>query len=373
MQKSNIKYVKNAIYCFIQARQNSTRLKEKLFHKINGLSILEHVFNRVAKSNIKRENIIIVTGRKKKNIKIINFCVKKNINFFTGSEKNLVDRFYKAKNFYKSKIVCTVTGDCILTDYKIINKCISNFKKMKLDYLSTSPSYSYPEGFGVEIFSSDCLDKIKKLPSSNFENEHISLALKKNIKKFKVFFLEKKKLTKLSDIKFSIDNKNDLIFIKKIFKKFYKKDNFFGLNSILKKKKIIYNIYKKRDPFNFGMYKNLFSLKNIKINNKNLSFKKFNDIKNFNTIVMSRYLKDGLNSIFYYLKISDLIKCEGNLCNPIIKSTNLDLKKIFLNLNKNYFFLNKKYYFSRNHAIKDLNYILITLFKILKNEKIKKN
>ena len=58
MQKDNLKFKKKDIYCFIQARQNSSRLREKLFKKVRGLTILEHVFNRVQKSNINRENII---------------------------------------------------------------------------------------------------------------------------------------------------------------------------------------------------------------------------------------------------------------------------------------------------------------------------
>ena len=369
MQKANLRFNKNDIYCFIQARQNSKRLKEKLFKKINGLTILEHVFNRVEKSDINRENIVITTGEKEKNKKIINFCVKNNINFFIGSENNLVERFYKAKNFYKSKIICTVTADCILTDYKIINNCITEFKKKKLEYLSTSPSYSYPEGFGVEVFSSNCINKIKRLPSSSFENEHISYTLKKNINKFKVLFLERNNKSELSNIKFSIDNKNDLDFVKKIFKELYNRDNFFGLNSIIKKKKFVFNISKQQEPLNYGMYKKIFYLKNKKIKNK-ISFRKFNKIKNLNTIVMTRYLKDGLNSIFYNLNIGKLIKCEGNIHNPIIKSKNLKLKKKIDNSNFNYFFLNKKYYFSKNHSFKDLNYVLITINKFLKNEKI---
>jgi spore coat polysaccharide biosynthesis protein SpsF len=369
MQKVNLKFQKKDIYCFIQARQNSSRLREKLFKKVRGLTILEHVFNRVQKSNIKRENIIITTGKKKTNKKIINFCTKKNINYFNGSENNLVDRFYKAKNFFKSKIICTITADCILTDYRIINNCIREFKNKKLDYLSTSPSYSYPEGFGVEIFSSNCLNKIKKLPSTSFENEHISYNLKKNINKFKVLFLERNNKFELSDLKFSIDNKNDLKFIKKIFKKFYKLDNFFGLNFIIKNKKFILDISKKQEPLNYGMYKKIFYLKSKKTK-KLISFRKVNNIKNLKTIVMTRYLKDGLNSIFYNLNINKLIKCEGDTYNPIIKSKNLKLKKKIDNSNINYFFLNKKYYFKKDHTFKDLNYVLITIYKFLKNEKI---
>ena len=370
MQKNNLKFNQDNIFCFIQARQNSTRLKEKVFHKINGFTILEHVFNRVARSKIKRENIIITTGKREKNIKIINFCMKKNINFFAGSEKNLVDRFHKAKNFYNSKIICTVTGDCVLTDYKIINHCINEFKNKKLDYLSTSPSYSYPEGFGVEIFSSNCIDKIKKLPSTSFEDEHISLTLKKNIKKFKIFFLERKSISKLSNIKFSVDDKNDLIFIKKIFRKLYNQDNFFGLNYIIKNKNFIYKISKKQEPLNYGLFKKLFLLKNQDIKNKKISFRKLNRFRNLNSIVMSRYFKDGLNSIFYNLKISNFINCDGDIYNPIIKSKNIKLKNRLAKENTNQIFLNKKYYFNSSHTLSDLNYILITIYKILKNEKI---
>ena len=92
--------------------------------------------------------------------------------------------------------------------------------------------------------------------------------------------------------------------------------------------------------------------------------------QNLNSIVMSRYFKDGLNSIFYNLEINDLISCEGDIYNPIIKTKYLKLKKMLIDVNKNQIFLNKKYYFNNYHTFNDLNYVLITIYKVLKNEKI---
>ena len=63
----------------------SSRLKEKIFLKINGVLLIEHLLKRVKK--IKHLNrIIISTTDKPNDDKLIKFLKKKRVYFFRGSE-----------------------------------------------------------------------------------------------------------------------------------------------------------------------------------------------------------------------------------------------------------------------------------------------
>ena len=68
------------IDCIIQARLGSSRLKEKIFLKINGVLLIEHLLKRVKK--IKHLNrIIISTTDKPNDDKLIKFLKKKEFIF----------------------------------------------------------------------------------------------------------------------------------------------------------------------------------------------------------------------------------------------------------------------------------------------------
>ena len=89
----------------------------------------------------------------------------------------------------------------------------------KLDYLAnTLPSTKskFPDGSDIEIFKFKSLLKLSKLINSKVEKEHVTNLFWKNPRKFKTKIINRKK--NLSNYKFSVDYKSDLILVKKIFK-----------------------------------------------------------------------------------------------------------------------------------------------------------
>ena len=96
--------VQKKILIIIQARIGSSRLPGKVLKKIVGRPILWHIVNRL--KALKNKKIIIATSKSIKDKKIIQFCKKNELDYFAGSEKNVLDRFYKAaKKFNASNIV----------------------------------------------------------------------------------------------------------------------------------------------------------------------------------------------------------------------------------------------------------------------------
>ena len=77
----------------VQARTTSVRLPGKVMYKINGTPLIEILHKRLKKSK-KLDKIVIATTRK--STKLINFLRKKKIEYFVGSETNVLNRYYKA-------------------------------------------------------------------------------------------------------------------------------------------------------------------------------------------------------------------------------------------------------------------------------------
>ena len=77
----------------IQARSNSTRLKNKMFLMLGKYKILEWVILRLKKIRFV-DNLVVATSNKIADKDIIKIGKKNNLKVFTGNEKNVLKRFY---------------------------------------------------------------------------------------------------------------------------------------------------------------------------------------------------------------------------------------------------------------------------------------
>ena len=246
----------------VQARTGSQRLKNKILLKIQGKTVLEILISRLKKCK-KIQNLIIVTTKKPKDDIIIRICKKNKIDFFRGSENNLINRYYKCAKYYKVDNIIRITSDCVLIDPKIIDKLYSVFKAKKLDYVSntTPPNKStFPDGTDVEIFSFNVLKKLNRVCKSKSDKEHLTDYIWRD-SKFNTYTLRNK--LDLSKFKYSLDYKSDYNSIKKIFNILKKKKKFgymMEVIKIVKKNKKMLSLMKRSRE----MY-----LKNKKINQTN--------------------------------------------------------------------------------------------------------
>ena len=83
------------IAAIIQARMGSSRLPNKVLMDIDGKPSLKFMIDRVKKSK-RVEKIIVATTTDKRDKVIVEFCVKNNILFYSGSENDVLDRYYNA-------------------------------------------------------------------------------------------------------------------------------------------------------------------------------------------------------------------------------------------------------------------------------------
>ena len=108
--------------CIIQARTGSTRFRNKILNKINSLTLLEILIKRLKRSKKIRKIVVATTTLKADNI-IASICKKNKVDFFKGSEKNVLSRYYNCWKIFgkKNEDIIRITSDCPLSDPKIID------------------------------------------------------------------------------------------------------------------------------------------------------------------------------------------------------------------------------------------------------------
>lgn len=221
----------------IEARANSTRLPNKILYKINKLSFLEFLIKRL--KNVHLINEIVVATTKKNNKEIINIAKKNKVNWFCGSEINVIKRVLDTSNFFKIDFIVRITSDCPLVDPQLIDNAIKVFKKNNYDYVSNSYIRSYPDGMDVEVFSREALHRSYKFAKNARYKEWTTWSIRKNPKKFKIFNIFAPKKFNKPKIGLTLDYYEDYILLKKIILHFKEKTNFSCLNvlNLLKRKK----------------------------------------------------------------------------------------------------------------------------------------
>ena len=75
----------------IEARTGSKRFPNKIIKKIKNRTLLEYLIDRVKFQN-KVKKIVVATSTRKRDHKIIKIAKKKQVNFYRGSENDLIDR-----------------------------------------------------------------------------------------------------------------------------------------------------------------------------------------------------------------------------------------------------------------------------------------
>ncbi len=225
----------------VQSRYLSKRLPGKALKKIKKKEILYHLIQRIKLSKFENK-LIIATSKNKSDNVIANFCFRNNIKIYRGPLNNVYLRFVEIINKFNLDFVVRINGDSPLIDYKIIDKLILKYLKLKkTDLVTNTLVRSYPKGQSVEVICSKSLLNLKDKIKKKDHKEHVTKYFYDNSKKFKIFNFKNKK--KLQDINMSLDTEIDFKILKKIF--LNKKFNYrLSFQQILRLNKKYYEVKK---------------------------------------------------------------------------------------------------------------------------------
>ena len=218
------------VTCIIQARTRSERLPNKVLKEIENLPMICHIINRVKKAkNI--DQIILATSNTDTDKILLDIAKKFKIIGFAGDEKDVLDRFYNAAIMYAANPIVRITGDCPLVDPILLDKMVEFYQANDYDYMSNTIERTFPDGLDIEIFSSEVLKISNKEAKWLSEREHVTPYILKNQNDFRIYNYKNKQ--NLSNLRWCVDEEDDLIMIRKIFQEM-RPNQFFSTDDALK-------------------------------------------------------------------------------------------------------------------------------------------
>ncbi len=201
----------------IQARTSSTRLPNKVMMEIiDHKSMLQIILERVNQCQTVNKIIVATTVNQCDN-PIIKLCMKKGIDYFRGSEHDVLERYYETAKKYNLDIIIRITSDCPGVDPQLINRMLASFNYQQVDYLSNTMIRTYPRGFDVEIFSFQALEKAYLEAIAESDREHVTPYIYGHGQLFQLWIYRYEE--DYSQYRFTVDTEEDLRIVRNVFKR----------------------------------------------------------------------------------------------------------------------------------------------------------
>ena len=232
----------------------STRLPGKVLLEINKIPLLKFQIDRIENSK-KVDKIVVATTVAREDDSIESFCVNNQIEFYRGSQNDVLSRYYECASNYQADIIVRLTADCPLSDPGLIDKVVSLFLKSKADYAANTipvKTSNWPDGSDVEVFSFEALERAQRESTSAEEREHVTFFFWKNKENgFKTIQLDNE--DDWSKYRFTIDYPEDLKVIQLLMDEIESRQVFGNIEEIIKIFKSKPEISKINEEYYFGI------------------------------------------------------------------------------------------------------------------------
>lgn len=202
----------NRDYIVLQVRLGSTRLPGKLLYKLCGITIFEHIINRLL--SVKLTKGIIVATTRNTIDKIIDIIRKYQIEFFVGPEEDVLKRYALVVKKFKINNVIRATGDNPLVCIEYIDRAVKLHYRENAD-LTTFPELPY--GTGIEVVKSSALLMADREAKDLFEREHITQYVYHHPEKFKIIKAIPEERFRLPELRLTVDTIDDFKFMEEIY------------------------------------------------------------------------------------------------------------------------------------------------------------
>ena len=201
----------------VQARMGSTRLPGKMMLEIAGQPLLKLIFDRLKRSKA-IDKLVLATSINPENDSLAILAGNESIEFYRGSENDVLDRFYQVSQIYKNYVfIIRVCGDNPLIDPLEVDRLASFHKNAVYDYSFNHIPHNdngYPDGVGAEIVPRNIVKQIWEKAHQPHQREHCFDYIWDNKDEFKIGLLKAPQSIRRPDVKLDVDTADDIEFIR---------------------------------------------------------------------------------------------------------------------------------------------------------------
>jgi spore coat polysaccharide biosynthesis protein SpsF len=222
----------------IQARMGSTRLPGKVLKPILGRPMLWHIVQRV-KAVGSLTDVVVVTSEHEQDQAIRDFCRSETISVFSGSESDVLDRFYQAAAVYAADPIVRVTGDCPLVDPVLIERVLKIFSTGSWDHVSVATGAGalylnrgrFPDGLDAECFSFAALQRAWNAAAAPSDREHVTPYIWRVPERFRCHLVTADQ--DFSELRWTVDHEEDFLMITRIYEALYREERPFQFGEVI--------------------------------------------------------------------------------------------------------------------------------------------
>lgn len=216
----------------VQVHMGSKRLPGKALAEIEGRPMTWHIVERLRRAE-RLSGVVIALPDEDKDEPIRLMAREASIPYHAGSESDLIDRLYRTALAFEADAIVRITGDCPLVDPSVVDQLVVAYQEggSVLDYVSNVRPPTFPHGVGAEVYPTSTLDKLWREIREPFYREW-----------FPVYFWEREGeyLTcniahprDLSHLRWTVDYKEDLEFVREVYKHLWREGEVFGMAEVL--------------------------------------------------------------------------------------------------------------------------------------------
>lgn len=213
----------------IQARIGSSRLPGKVLLDLGGKPVLQQVIARVRQSR-QLDEIVVATSIAEENLPIERLCASIGAPVFSGSEDDVLDRYYQAAKRYQPEYIVRITADCPCYDAQLLDRAIASLHP-DTDYMGDFDE-TLPDGLDLEIFTFSALKMTWEDAALASEREHVTQYMRKNPQLFRHQNITCP-VPGIGHLRLTLDEVEDYRLLRKIYEHFESCQATFSMQDVL--------------------------------------------------------------------------------------------------------------------------------------------
>lgn len=205
------------IVATIEARMASSRLPGKVLLPLADKPALERLIERLKRSKY-LDGIVVATTDKPGDDAIEALARQLGVNCFRGSEDDVLGRVLGAAQSVQADLICEITGDCPLLDWRVVDRGVEEFFVEPLDYAANCLSQSYPLGFETQVFPTKVLAEVDQLTQDPIDRTHVSYYIYMHPERYRFKNWTANAEAHAPDMRVTLDEAEDLKLIDLVFR-----------------------------------------------------------------------------------------------------------------------------------------------------------
>lgn len=214
----------------LQARTSSRRLPGKVLLPVMGKPMLARQLERLSRSTTIHQ-LVVATSNNSSDDAIAELCVTEKVPCFRGDLNDVLDRFTSCAREFSADHVVRLTGDCPLTDPKLIDELVKFYLNQNVDYASNCRPPSLPDGLDAEVFTIQALESAWRESTEPFAREHVVPFIVGQPDRFAIANWTDEE--DFSSLRWTVDEREDFDFVSKVYEALYPQSPEFDFKEVL--------------------------------------------------------------------------------------------------------------------------------------------